>query len=338
VAGALLRSDNSLKICLHVVARALHNRPSEHVAVKKSLIVAVIIVSGLIAGVRAAEKSRPDTSINVGLDVVLVPVTVTDDQLRPVEGLNAGNFQIWEDKVEQHIEYFSAEDTPVSIGLLLDISGSMRSAFNAARSAAINFLKTSNAEDEYFLVEFSDSPRITQNFTTDVNKLERIVAHLGAQGYTAFLDAVYLALDNVRFGVQPRKALVMITDGEDNHSRYTLNNVKDVLKESDAQLYAVDIGYRAAKGHSFGRIILDELTEFTGGRVLSLKSMDDLDDVCAQISRELKSQYLLGYVSTNKNADGKWRKLKVKVNPPAGAPRMNVRAKPGYYAAQVRLP
>jgi Ca-activated chloride channel family protein len=308
------------------------------VQVNKSLVVAVIIVSGLIACAMAAEKSGPDTSIKVGLDVVLVPVSVTDDQYRPIEGLNAGNFQIWEDKVEQHIQYFSAEDTPVSIGLLLDISGSMRSAFNAARSATINFLKTSNAEDEYFLVEFSDSPKIAQNFTTDVNKLERMVAVLGAQGYTAFLDAVYLALDNIRFGVQPRKALVMITDGEDNHSRYTLNNVKDVLKESDAQLYAVDIGYHAAKGHSFGRIVLDELTELSGGRVLSLKSMDDLDDLCAQISRELKSQYVLGFVSTNRNADGKWRKLRVKVNPPAGAPRMNVRAKAGYYAAQVRLP
>jgi Ca-activated chloride channel family protein len=307
------------------------------VQVKNSLIVAVIIVSGLIACAMRAEKSREDTAIKVGLDVVLVPVTVTDDQYRPVPGLTADNFQIWEDKAEQHIEYFSAEDTPVSIGILLDISGSMRSAFDAARSAAINFLKTSNAEDEYFLVEFSDSPKIAQNFTTDVNKLERIVAVLGAQGYTAFLDAVYLALDNIRFGVQPRKALVMITDGQDNHSRYTLNNVKDVLKESDAQLYAVDIGYQATKGHSFGRVVLDDLTELSGGRVLSLKSMDDLDGVCAQISRELKSQYVLGYVSTNRNADGKWRKLRVKVNPPAGAPRMNVRAKAGYYAAQMRL-
>jgi Ca-activated chloride channel family protein len=311
---------------------------SEHVQVNKSVVVGVIIVSGLIACARAAEKSREDTAIKVGLDVVLVPVAVTDDQFRPVEGLTADNFQIWEDKVEQQIQYFSAEDTPVSIGLLLDISGSMRSAFNAARSAAINFLKTSNAEDEYFLVEFSDTPKIAQNFTTDVNKLERIVAVLGAQGYTAFLDAVYLALDNVRFGVQPRKALVMITDGEDNHSRYTLNNVKDVLKESDAQLYAVDIGYQAAKGHSFGRMVLDELTELSGGRVLSLKSMDDLDAVCAQISRELKSQYVLGYVSSNRKTDGKWRKLRVKVNPPARAPRMNVRTKAGYHASQVRLP
>jgi len=311
---------------------------SEHVQVKKNLVVGAILVSAMIAYARTAEKSRLDTSIKVGLDVVLVPVTVTDDHYRPVEGLHAGNFQIWEDKLEQHIEYFSSEDTPVSIGLLLDISGSMRDAFDASRSAAVKFLRTSNAEDEYFLVEFSDSPKIAQNFTTDLNQLERIVALSGVQGYTAFLDAVYLGLENVRFGVQPRKALLMITDGEDNHSRYTLNDVKEVLKESGVQLYAVDTGYHAAKGHNPGRSLLDELTEFTGGRVLSLKSTDDLDEVCAQISRELKKQYVLGYVPSNKSADGKWRKLRVKVNPPIGASRMSVRAKAGYYAAQVRLP
>jgi Ca-activated chloride channel homolog len=304
--------------------------------VKKSLFVALIIVSGLISHARTTEKSGPDTSIKVGLDVVLVPVTVTDDHYRPVEGLRADNFQIWEDKVEQHIEYFSREDTPASIGILLDISGSMRGSFNASRSAAIKFLKTSNTEDEYFLVEFSDSAKIAQTFTTDVNKLERSVALQGTDGYTAFLDAAYLGLENLRFGVQPRKALLMITDGEDNNSRYTLSDVKALLKESDVQLYAVDMGYRAAKGHSPGRVLLDELTELSGGRVLPLKSTNDLDELCAQISRELKSQYVLGFVSSNKNADGKWRKLRVKVNPPAGSPRMNVRAKAGYYAA--RLP
>jgi Ca-activated chloride channel family protein len=325
-----------MKIALvpwHVFCK--HER-SEDVPVKKSLAVGVIVVSGLIAYARTAEKSRLDTSIKVGLDVVLVPVTVTDDHYRPVEGLHADNFQIWEDKVDQHIEYFSPEDTPVSTGILLDISGSMRSGFNASRSAAATFLKTGNSEDEYFLVEFSDSPKIAQNFTTDVNKLERTLAFLGAQGYTAFLDAVYMALENVRFGVHPRKALLMITDGEDNHSRYTLNDVKEMLKESDAQLYAVDMGYHSAKGHNPGRSLLDELTELTGGRVLSPRSMDDLDEICAQISRELKSQYVLGYVSSNKSADGKWRKLRVKVNPPVGAPRMNVRVKAGYYAAQTR--
>src|SRR5215831_12788879 len=137
----------------------IHER-SEDVKVKKSLTVGVIIVSGLIAYARTHEKPQLDTSIKVGLDVVLVPVTVTDDHHQPVEGLQAGNFQIWEDKVEQHIGYFSSEDTPVSVGLLLDVSGSMRDAFNISRSAAIKFLKTSNTEDEYFLLEFSDSPKI----------------------------------------------------------------------------------------------------------------------------------------------------------------------------------
>jgi Ca-activated chloride channel family protein len=306
------------------------------VHIKKGLLVAIIAVSGLIAYARTKEKSGADTSIKVGLDVVLVPVTVTDDHYRPVEGLQASNFQIWEDKLEQHIEYFSPEDTPVSVGVLLDISGSMRDAFKAARSAAVTFLKTGNSEDDYFLVEFSDTAKIAQKFTTDVNELESSLAFVGPEGYTAFLDAVYLGLEHVRFGLNPRKALLMITDGEDNRSRYTVNDVKQMLKESDVQIYAVDTGYHAAKGHNYGRSLLDELTEVAGGRVISLKSIDELNDICAQISRELKSQYVLGYVPSNKNANGKWRRLRVKVNPPAGLPRVYVRAKAGYFGPTIR--
>jgi Ca-activated chloride channel family protein len=307
--------------------------------VKQSLVAAAILLSGLVAYAKAAEKPRSDASIKVALDVVLVPVTVTDDHKRPIEGLRARDFQIWENKVEQQIEYFSAEDTPVSVGLVLDLSGSMRSAFNAARSAATTFLKTGNPEDEYFLVEFSNSARIVQNFTTDVNKLQGDLAFVGAEGFTAFLDAVYLSLENIRLGIHPRKALLLITDGEDNHSRYTEDDVKDMLKESNVQLYAVDMGYgHYAITRSPGHKLLEELTEFTGGRVLSPNSIDDLAKICAQISLELKSQYVLGYVPSNTTADGKWRKLHVKVNPPAGTPHVNVRARAGYYAAQVGLP
>src|SRR5262249_13113257 len=159
----------------------------------------------------------------------------------------------------------------------------------------VTFLKTGNSEDDFFLVEFSDTAKIAQKFTTDVNELEGSLAFVGPDGHTAFLDAVYLGLEHVRLGVNPRKALLMITDGEDNRSRYTVKDVKQMLKESDVQIYAVDTGYHAAKGHNYGRSLLDQLTEVAGGRVISLKSMDELNDICAQISRELKSQYVLGY-------------------------------------------
>jgi Ca-activated chloride channel family protein len=312
---------------------------SEYVQVKQRLVAAAILLCGLIAYANTSEKSRSDTSFKVALDVVLVPVTVTDRYNHPVEGLNSKDFQIWDDKVEQKIQYFSSEDTPVSVGLVLDMSGSMRAAFNAARTAASIFLKTGNPGDEYFLLEFSDSPRIAQNFTTDVNRLQDDMAFLGAQGYTAFLDAVYLALEQVRLGVNPRKALLMITDGEDNHSRYTLDEVKRMLKESDVQIYAVDLGFgRNSKIRDPGRKLLEELTQVTGGRVLFPNSVDELNDICAQVSLELKSQYVLGYVPSNTTADGKWRKLRVKVNPPVGITHLNVRARAGYYARQVGSP
>ena len=302
---------------------------------KQKLAIAVILLFGSIGSAQSTQKSAPHQSIKVALDVVLVPVTVTDSQNRPVEGLHAENFHIWEDKVDQKIQYFSSEDTPVSLGLVFDTSGSMSSTLHVARSAASTFLKTGNPDDEYFLVEFNDRPQIAQNFTTDVGRLQRHLISRGAQGFTAFLDAVYLALENVRLGNYPRKALLMITDGEDNHSRYTLDDVKGMLKESDVQLYAIGPVYAPyLKPRRAGRELLEELAEATGGRAVFPDSIDDLEQICAQISLELKSQYVLGYVPSNTAADGKWRKLRVKVNPPSGMSHLNVRARAGYYATQ----
>jgi len=307
----------------------------ERVQMKQKLAIAAIFLFAVIGYAQSIQRRASHPSIKVALDVVLVPVTVTDNQNRPVEGLHAENFQIWDDKVEQKIQYFSSEDTPVSLGLVFDTSGSMSSTLNAARSAASTFLKTGNPEDEYFLVEFNDRPQIAQNFTTDVGRLQRDLISREAQGYTAFLDAVYLALQNVRLGSYPRKALLMITDGEDNHSRYTLDDVKEMLKESDVQLYAIGPVYAPnVKRRVPGRVLLEELAEVTGGRAVFPNSIGDLEGICAQISLELKSQYVLGYVPSNTTADGKWRKLRVKVSPPAGMLHFQVRARAGYYATQ----
>jgi len=166
-----------------------------------------------------------------------------------------------------------------------------------------------------------------------VAKLERDLTSGGAKGSTAFLDAVYLALENVRRGSYPRKALLMITDGLDNHSRYKLDDVKEMLKESDVQLYAIGIGY-VPYLRAGGRGLLQELAELTGGRAVFPSSVDELDGICEQISLELKNQYVRGYVPSNTTADGKWRKLRVKVTPPVGTSHLNIRAKAGYYATQ----
>jgi Ca-activated chloride channel family protein len=315
------------------VASVLLSPAAGSVLVKQKLVITVILLFGLIGSARSAQKSVPDPSIRVDLDVVLVPVTVTDSQNRPVEGLHAENFRIWEEKVEQKIQYFSSEDTPVSVGLVFDTSGSMSTTLDTARSAASTFLKTGNPEDEYFLIEFNDRPRIAQNFTTNVDRLQSDLIFDGAHGFTAFLDAVYLAIEHVRLGNYPRKALLMITDGEDNHSRYTLDDIKELLKESDVQLYAIDTSFsHYSKTRNAGRELLQELADLTGGRAAFPNSIGELGEICSQISLELKSQYVLGYLPSNTTTDGKWRKLRVKVNPPTGMSHVNVRAKPGYYA------
>lgn len=299
---------------------------------KQKLVVAVVLMGGCIG---YAQTLRPTQTLKVALDLVLVPVTVTDSQNRPVTGLRAEDFHVWEDKVEQQLEYVSSDDTPVSLGLVFDTSGSMGAAFAAARSAATTFLKTGNPDDEYFLVEFNEKPKIAQAFTPDVRRLQQEIISGGAQGSTAFLDAVYLALETVKRGTHPRKALLMITDGEDNHSRYSFHDVKEMLKESDVQLYAIDpVSAPNPRSRGLGRQLLQELAESTGGRVVFPESLDDLDQICRQISLELKSQYVLAYVPSNKTPDGKWRKLRVKVASPGSTARLNVRSRTGYYAAQ----
>src|SRR5262249_21618998 len=261
--------------------------------------------------------------------------TVTDSLNRYVTSLEASHFQIWEDKVEQKIEYFSAEDVPISVGVIFDVSGSMKDKINTAREAAATFWKSGNPEDEYFLEIFANRPEVASDFTTDVSKLQSKLIVPPAKGMTAMYDSVYLGLEKLKEGTNPKKALLLITDGEDNRSRYTFQNVKEFVKEQDVQIYGIgivdDFNSQLGAGRT-GRALIEELSELTGGQAMFPDSVYELEDICTKIAVELKNQYVLGYHSTNGAKDGKWRKLRVKVNPPKGIQRLNVRAKQGYYA------
>jgi len=278
---------------------------------------------------------QPPQTLKIDVDLVLVNATVTDSLNRYVTSLEAGHFQIWEDKVEQKIEYFSAEDVPISIGVIFDVSGSMKDKIATARQAATTFLKTGNPEDEYFLVEFANRPEVASDFTTDVAKLQTKLIMTPAKGMTAMYDSVYLGLEKLKEGTNPKKALLLITDGEDNRSRYTFQNVKEFVKEQDVQIYGIgivdDLNSQLGAGRT-GRALIEELSDLTGGRAFFPDSVYELEDICTKIAVELKNQYVIGYHSTNQTKDGKWRKLRLKVNPPKGIPRLNVRAKQGYYA------
>jgi len=274
---------------------------------------AVFLAAGLSL---AAQKA-----LKVDVDLVMVNVTVTDDGNRFVSDMKADNFQVFEDKVEQSIRYFSNEVAPVSLGIIFDISHSMQKKLDFAKRAAARFLETGTPDDEYFLVEFANRAKLTEGFTTDINRLRDKLAFKPAEGSTALYDAIYLGLAELKRGQNSKKALLLITDGEDNHSRYNRGDIRDFVREADAQIFVIDLG----------RALLGDLAEMTGGHSYHA-SVDDLEDTCEKIALEIKNQYVIGYESTNTTKDGRYRKLRVRLNAPAGMGRLNVRAREGYYA------
>lgn len=292
---------------------------------KTSAILFILLATAVGLGYAQQRPAEPRT-LNVDVDLVLVNATVTMPNGQFVTNLDKQNFQIWEDRVEQKIEYFSAEDIPLSVGIIFDASGSMNPFLGMARNAAVTFLKMGNRTDEYFLIEFNDKPKITVPFTSEVAKLQNKLLFIPAKGSTALYDAIYLGMDTVRQGMHPKKALLVITDGEENHSRYSFSNVRDFVREQSVQIFA--IGPDAP---------ISTLAEMTGGRSFDA-SFRDLEDICLKIGVELKNQYILGYRSTNETKDGRWRKVQLKVNPPRGLPKLNVRGKTGYYAPTLDIP
>jgi Ca-activated chloride channel family protein len=286
---------------------------------------------------RAVDSSRSQSTLSVDVDLVLLNATVKDSRNRHVIGLGKENFQVWEDKIEQEIQYFSSEDLPLSVGMIFDVSGSMGDKLTSARLAASTFMRMGQREDEYFLIEFSNSPHIVENFTTDITKLQSHLLLTRAKGATSLYDALYLGLEQVSRGSNTRKALLLITDGEDNHSRYSFSDVKEFAKEHDVQIYAIGIVDESNPqlGGYQGRTLLEDLANLTGGRAFFPASVFELEGICAQIGSDLKNQYVIGYRSLNRSNDGKWRKVRVKVNRPKGAPGVSVRAKTGYYASTI---
>jgi Ca-activated chloride channel family protein len=208
----------------------------------------------------------------------------------------------------------------------------MKDKASKARDAARMFMAAGNREDEYFLVEFSTRPMISETFTTDSARLQNHLIFTPARGMTALFDAVYLGLERIKSHRNPRKALLLITDGEDNHSRYTFSDIKEFAKEQDVQIFAIgtlDFG----AWRSDGRSIMEDLVDITGGKAFFPASANEIEGNCMQIAMELKNEYIIGYHPTNETKDGKWRKIHVNVIRPKGTPQLSVRAKRGYYAS-----
>ena len=285
----------------------------------------------------AGTPFKPGGTIHFDVDLALVNVTVTDPYNRLVTGLEPDNFRVFEDNIEQEVVNFSAEDVPISIGVIFDFSGSMSNKVGKAREAALQFFKTANPQDEFFLVSFNERAELTSSFTNSVEDLQSRMMLTSPKGRTALLDAIYLGLSQMRGAHNAKRALLILSDGGDNHSRYNESDIKRLVKEADTQLYAIGIfdplGYRNRSPEELsGPSLLSEVTEMTGGRVFAVEKLDELPDIASKIGMELRNQYVLGYRPSNKAHDARWRKLKIKLRAPKGLPPLSVYSKTGYYA------
>jgi len=293
-------------------------------------------VDGKDPAVANAEASLKNHTkpVQVDVNLVLVNVTVTDDWNRIVTGLDKENFSILEGSEIQQVRHFSSEDAPISLGVIFDMSGSMNDKIMKAREAVIEFFKTANPQDEFFMITFNDRPELRADFTKSIEDIQGKLVYTVPRGSTALLDAIYMGVSKMKDARNSKKALLIISDGGDNHSRYTENEIKSMVKEADVQIYSIGIFSQGPTQQEEinGPNLLNDVSSVTGGRMFTISNPNELADVATKIGIELRNQYVLGYRPNNKNKDGHWRKIKVKLNPPKGLPHLNVYARTGYYA------
>ncbi len=278
--------------------------------------------------------SNRGSSILVNADLVLVPMTVTDPQNRLVTGLERTNFQLFDNNTQQTIKSFATEDAPLSIGIIFDLSGSMQSKFVRARKALSEFLRTCNPQDEFFVVGFNDRPAVLVDYTSDVEDVEARMVMLKPENRTALIDAIYLGVNKLRVAKYTRKALLVVSDGGDNRSRYTEGELTRAVRESEVQIYSVGIfdAYAPTVEEQNGPQLLHALSDATGGRLFQVRDIQDLTDIAERISEELRNEYVIGYTPTDRRHNGVWRKVNVRLLPPPGLPDLTVHNREGYYA------
>ena len=279
----------------------------------------------------------PKADIRIDSNLVLIPVTVTDPLNRFVTGLDKDNFRVFEDKVEQQITQFSSEDAPLSVGIIFDCSGSMGAKLEKSRQGVTQFFKTANPEDEFFLVQFNDRAELTIKFTSDPEEIQNRLTFTPSKGKTALLDAVYLGLHEMKRAKNTRKALLIISDGGDNNSRYTETEIKNLVREADVQIYAMGIFEpMSSRGRTAeelgGPSLLSEIAEQTGGRHFPVESLSEIPNIAEKIGIELRNQYMIGYSPKNLDRDGKYRRVQVKLVQPRGLPPLRAFWRLGYYA------
>ncbi|HKP69389.1 MAG TPA: VWA domain-containing protein [Pyrinomonadaceae bacterium] len=309
-------------------------------------IVAFILCAGTVIAQQPEPSATPPedvdptkSPIRVQTDLITLTATVTDVYGRYVSGLTKNAFIITDNNQEQEITFFSDSDAPVSLGILFDVSGSMGGEkIQKARNALSRFINLSHPSDEYFLIAFNSRAQLLLDRTRDAESVLQKLTLVNPKNNTALYDAVYLGIERVTRGTHQKKAILIISDGQDNSSRYNFGEVRRLMKESDVVTYAVGILGASDAGSAVGmqgQAFLDELTSVTGGKSFYPSSDIEMDEIFERIALELRHQYSIGYTPKDFQPDGKWRKVKVKVKPPRGLPRLTVRSREGYYASPV---
>ena len=288
----------------------------------------------MLASANVATSPGHMHAIKQNVDLVLVPVSVTDGKQRLVTGLDQSNFQVLEGKKVQEIRHFSNEDAPVSLGVIVDTSGSMKDKVERVREAVTQFCEMANVADEFFMITFSDEPYMASDFTNAAQDIEKELLYLNPKGRTALLDAIYMGVEKMRQARYSKKALLVISDGGDNHSRYGEREVKSAVKESDVMIYAIGTfdRYVPTQEETLGPGLLADVAQVTGGRSFTLEDPKEMPEVAHRIGTELRTQYVLGYRPEKAPHDGKWHKISVKLKLPAKLSFLRVHAKTGYYA------
>jgi Ca-activated chloride channel homolog len=291
----------------------------------------------------AIEPPARDSTLNAhtrplraDVDLVLIPTIVIDGNNRPVTDLQKKNFIVYEENAQQEIRNFSTEDAPISVGLILDVSKSMSNKIETERAAVAEFFNSANPQDDYFVITLGDRPRIIADTTESLDEIEAKLAKVIPNGNTALLDGIYLGIDKLRSARYQRRALLIVSDGGDNHSRYNSKETKSLVQEADALIYAIGIFdnmpvpvFKTIE-EKLGKRLLTQITEATGGRTIAADDRTKVPEIAAAVSRELREQYVLGYRSSNTVHDGKWRKVKVQVTASEGVPPLRAYYKKGY--------
>jgi len=310
---------------------------------RKSIFVLLLCVCSAVVLAQdkpQAQKNDKDYTLSVETLEVNLPISVLDKDGRPVDGLKKDYFQVFEDKIPQTIKTFRHEDIPLSLGLIIDNSGSMRNKRERVNSAALSFVRESNPDDETFIVNFDDSAYLEQDFTGSIGDLVDALDNLDARGETALYDAIYLSSDHVKSGKKDKKALLLITDGEDNVSKYGINKVIEALKQSKVTLYCIGLledddqrGGLFKKAPS--KKAKDDLVKFaaiTGGQAFFPKNIDEVGEIVKDIAHDIRNHYTVTYTPTNAKLDGSYREIMVKVAAPKNFGKVSWRTKQGYYA------